>query len=151
MREITVDKRPVIGRVIGFGSSAEHDFYKIASRGEVYSARDDEIELLRRGPTKARRAGMIDQFTLDWYGPDKRPAAGEECAIAWVGMDGTWREDVARWNGEEWEFPAHGNEKAVRIGMEVIDAWAPWQWLEIGTEGGADDDSESESDADPDD
>ncbi len=156
VREITVDKRPVVGKVIGFGSSAEHDYYKVSSKGDVYSAREDEIELVRRGPTKAQRAGLLDQFTLDWYGPDKPPAAGETCMIAWIGLDGIWREDVAAWNGEEWEFPAHGSEKAVRVGMDVIDAWAPWEWPDVTREGGADDGCdgdacEIESDADPDD
>ena len=156
VREITVDKRPVVGKVIGCGSSAEHDYYKISSKGEIYSARDDEIELVRRGLTKAQRAGMIDQFTLDWYGPDKFPAPGEVCMIAWIGFDGEWRQEVVRWTGEEWEFSSRRNEPGIRIGMECVDAWAPWEWPEITREGGADDGCdgdacEIESDADPDD
>lgn len=153
VKEITVDRRPVIGKVIGFGSSAEHDFYKIASRGEVYGARDDEIELVRRGPTKARRGGMVDQFVMDWYGRDTLPAAGESCMIAWIGLDGEWRQEIVTWNGEEWEFEPRGDMPGLRIGMECVDAWAPWEWPEIGDvkEGGADDDAgcESEPDADP--
>lgn len=150
VREITVDKKPIIGRVIGSGSSAEHDFYRIKSRGEIYSARDDEIELVRRAPSKHEASGMIDQFTLDWYGPDTNPAAGEECMIAWIGFDGEWRKDVARWNGEEWEFTARGSSPGTRIGMEVVDAWAPWEWPDVGeargipAEGGADDDADED-------
>lgn len=147
VREITVDKKPIIGRVIGSGSSAEHDFYRIQSRGEIYSARDDEIELVRRAPSKHDAAGLIDKFVLDWYGPDRTPAAGEECMLAWIGFDGEWREDVARWNGEEWEFTARGSSPGTRIGMEVVDAWAPWEWPSVSghrltafdPEGGADD------------
>lgn len=150
VREITVDKKPVIGRVIGSGSSAEHDFYRIQSKGEIYSARDDEIELVRRAPSKHDAAGLIDKFTLDWYGPDRTPAAGEECMIAWIGLDGEWREDVARWNGEEWEFTARGSSPGTRIGMEVVDAWAPWEWPDVtrlhkiyDPEGGEDDDGDA--------
>lgn len=157
VREITDEKNPVKGKVIGFGSSAEHDFYKIEARGEVWGARDDEIELVRRGPTKAERAGMVDQFTLDWYGTDTLPAAGEDCMIAWVGLDGEWRQEIVTWTGEEWEFDSRGDMPGIRIGMECVDAWAPWEWPsmarpEIGERGGAGDDGgESDPDADPDD
>ena len=150
VREITVDKKPIIGRVIGSGSSAEHDFYRIRSRGEIYSARDDEIELVRRAPSRQDAAGLLDKFVLDWYGTDRTPAAGEECMIAWIGLDGEWREDVARWNGEEWEFTARGSSPGTRIGMEVVDAWAPWEWPDVGenrgnpAEGGADDDADED-------
>ncbi len=151
VREITVDKRPVIGKVIGCGSSAEHDFYRIASKGEIYSARDDEIELLRRAPNKYEKMGLVDRFTLDWYGPDKHPAAGEECMIAWTGFDGKWRELIAFWRGTEWEIPGDGSEKTVHMDLDMIDAWAPWEWpdtarSEAGEEGGDHDES-----ADPDD
>ena len=147
MREITVDRKPIIGRVIGSGSSAEHDFYRIQSKGEIYSARDDEIELVRRAPSKHDAAGLIDKFVLDWYGPDTTPAAGEEYMIAWIGLNGEWCEDVARWNGAVWEFAVRGKSPWMRLGMEVIDAWAPWEWPDVARGGGADDGGESDADA----
>lgn len=157
VQEITSEKNPVRGRVIGSGSSAEHDFYRIQSKGDVYSARDDEIELVRRGPAKPGKYGLVDQYTLDWYGRDALPAAGEVCMIAWIGLDGEWRQEIVKWTGEEWEFAPHGDLPGVRIGMECVDAWAPWDWPsmarpelgEVPKEGGADDDDGEDGDADP--
>ena len=151
VKERTAYGRPIIGRVIGCSSSQEHDYYKIASRGDVYNARDDELELVRRGPAKPGKFGLVDQYTLDWYGPDENPAAGEVCMIAWIGLDGEWRQEIVKWTGEEWQFAPHGDLPGVRIGMDCVDAWAPWEWPELAKPESGEEGEERDGSADPND
>ena len=87
VRERTTAQNPVVGRVIGFGSSAGHDWYKVESGGDVYNCRDDELELIRRGPA-GREFPPIDEnelerFLLIWRPMSVDPPTGETCAAIW--------------------------------------------------------------------
>ena len=148
VRERTAERHPVIGKVIGCGSSAEHDFYKISSRGEVYSARDDEIVLVRRAPNKYDNQGLLGQFLLDWYGPGEDPAEGEECLIVWRDLEGVPRLDAATWNGRKWEMEV-GPDQKVGVTLDTLEAWAPWEWPETAKpEAGEEDDDDKAADPD---
>ena len=139
--------RPVIGRVIGCGSSAGHDYYKVESRGEIYNARDDELELVRRGPA-GRDFPSIDEnelerFLLIWRPMSVDPPKDAECLAVWRREDGALRERVLRWDGELWIMEYNGDK--MEFDRELVDAWALWEWPEIdGKEAG-------DHDADPDD
>lgn len=130
VKERTAYGRPIIGRVIGCSSSQEHDYYKIASRGDVYNARDDELELVRRAPSKYARQGLVDQFLLNWYAPEQHPAEGETCLVIWTDYYGSQRVNKAKWNGNEWEMEIELEEK-INLGPDMFDAWAPWEWPEL--------------------
>lgn len=135
VKERTAEKRPIIGRVLSFGSSTGHDYYKILSRGEVYSARDDELELVRRAPSKYARQGLVDQFLLNWYAPEKHPAEGETCLLFWRNIFGIPRTATAAWNGNEWEIE-EAPGKTYSCKPEIVEAWAPWEWPETKPESG---------------
>ena len=150
VKERTAERRPIIGRVLSFGSSTGHDYYKILSRGEVYSARDDELSLVRRAPNKFEKMGLVDQFLLNWYGADKHPAKGEECLVIWRDCDGERRIDVCEWNGMGWEMEIEPGMKAT-IGAEMFDAWAPWDWPDTDRKEAGEEGVDHDESADPDD
>lgn len=133
VRERTTAKKPIIGKVIGCGSSAEHDFYKVASRGEVYSAREDELTLVRRAPGKHSKSGLIDQFLLDWYPMSEEPAEDEECLVIWRDTDGARRLDAVKYDGREFVMETEPGFK-IYMGAECFDAWAPWEWPDAGAD-----------------
>lgn len=143
VKERTAEKRPIIGRVLSFGSSTGHDYYKILSRGEVYSARDDELELVRRAPSKYEKQGLVDQFLLNWYGPEQKPADGEECLV--IILCGGEREIVHMvQKGGMFVFEGYTDMGArydipLSVLAKRVLAWAPWDWPEIGKEDGDDD------------
>lgn len=148
VREKTDEKKPVVGRVIGCGSSAGHDYYKVESRGEIYNARDDELVLVRRGPA-GREFPPIDEnelerFLLIWRPMSVDPPKDEECAVVWTTPRGARRVSVMRWTGEDWAAEdVDGDE--YHINRDVFTAWALWEWPETdGKEAG-------DHDADPDD
>ena len=147
VRERTAAQNPVVGRVIGFGSSAGHDWYKVASGGDVYNCRDDELELVRRGPA-GREFPPIDEnelerFVLIWRPMSVDPPKDAECLTVWRRWDGALREHVLRWDGERWILEYNGDK--IEFDRESIDAWTLWEWPEIdGKEAG-------DHDTDPDD
>lgn len=155
VRERTEAQNPVVGRVIGFGSSAGHDWYKVASGGDVYNCRDDELELVRRGPAGREFPPIdeneIERFLLIWRPMSVDPPKGEECLAAWRRMDGALREHVLRWDGERWIMEYDGDK--MEFDREFVVAWTLWEWPEIdqksaGEEGVRD---ESDCESDPDD
>lgn len=145
------DEETVVGRVIGFGSSAGHDWYKVASGGDVWNCRDDELELIRRGPAGHEFPPIdeneLERFLLIWRPMSVDPPKDAECLAVWRRENGALRERVLRWDGELWIMEYNGVK--VEFDREFVDAWALWEWPEIdqkpdGEEGVRDD-------ADPDD
>lgn len=129
VRERTADRHPVIGKVIGCSSSTEHDFYKIASKGEVYSARDDELELVRRAPRRGKGdPGIMEEFLLRWYAPEVHPGLGEECLVVWKDDGGARRIDTALWVGG-WRMEIEPGQY-IQLAPDMFDAWARWEWPE---------------------
>ena len=152
VREKTDEKKPVVGRVIGCGSSAGHDYYKVESRGEIYNARDDELELVRRGPAGREFPPIdedeIERFLLIWRPMSVDPPKDETCAVIWKTLRGAVRVSVMRWTGEDWAAEEDGGVE-YHVKRDIFLAWALWEWPEIdqkpdGEEGVRDD-------ADPDD
>lgn len=149
---IPEDEESIVGRVIGFGSSAGHDWYKVASGGDVYNCRDDELELIRRGHGERDVQPMdeneLKRFLLIWRPMSVDPPKGEFCAVVWKTPKDEDRVSVLRWDGEEWIMrDIDGDEYTFH--RETFRAWALWEWPEIdpkpdGEEGVSDD-------ADPDD
>ena len=129
VREKTADTKPVIGRVISCGSSAEHDFYKIESHGDTWGARDDELELMRRG-----HARELGRFLLVWHPMTEDPPKDAECIVIWTRHETGKREfDLMRWNGEGWVMVLKrfsGLTEEFVIHRDVIDAWSLWEWPE---------------------
>ena len=134
VRENTTEKNPVVGRVIGCGSSAGHDWYKVASGGDVYNCRDDELELVRRGPA-GRDFPPIDEnelerFVLIWRPMSVDPPKGELCAAVWKTPKDEDRVSILRWDGEEWIMRGlDGDEYTFH--RETFRAWTLWDWPEI--------------------
>ena len=148
VRERTEAQNPVVGRVIGFGSSAGHDWYKVASGGDVYNCRDDELELVRRGPAGRDFPPIdeneIERFVLIWRPMSVDPPKGELCAAVWKTPKDEDRVSILRWDGEEWIMrDIDGDEYTFH--RETFRAWALWEWPEIDGEEG------ERHDADPDD
>lgn len=148
VRERTTAQNPVVGRVIGFGSSAGHDWYKVASGGDVYNCRDDELELIRRGPAGREIPPIdedeIDRFLLIWRPMSVDPPKGEECAAIWKTPRGALRVSVMRWTGEDW-VAEEDDGVEYHVKRDIFLAWALWEWPETdGKEAG-------DHDTDPDD
>lgn len=148
VRERTTAQNPVVGRVISFGYSAGHDWYKVASGGDVYNCRDDELELIRRGPAGHEFPPIdeneLERFLLIWRPMSVDPPKDETCAVIWKTLRGAIRVSVMRWTGEDWAVEEDvGAEYHVK--RDIFSAWALWEWPEIdGKEAG-------DHDADPDD
>lgn len=140
VREKTDEKKPVIGRVIGFGFSAGHDWYKVASGGDVYNCRDDELVLVRRGHAERVIPPIgedeIDRFLLIWRPMSVDPPKGEECAVIWRTLRGAIRVSVMRWTGEDWAAEEDDGGK-YHVNRGIFSAWALWEWPETdGKEAG---------------
>ena len=134
VRERTEAQNPVVGRVIGFGSSAGHDWYKVASGGDVYNCRDDELELVRRGPAGRDFPPIdeneIERFVLIWRPMSVDPPKGELCAAVWKTPKDEDRVSILRWDGEEWIMrDLDGDEYTFH--RETFRAWTLWDWPEI--------------------
>ena len=133
VREKTDEKKPVVGRVIGCGSSAGHDYYKVESRGEIYNARDDELVLVRRGPAGHEFPPIdeneLERFLLIWRPMSVDPPKDAECMAVWRRGDGALREHVLRWGGELWIMEYNGDK--MEFEREFVVAWALWEWPEI--------------------
>lgn len=154
VRERTEAQNPVVGRVIGFGSSAGHDWYKVASGGDVYNCRDDELELVRRGPAGRDFPPIdeneIERFLLIWRPMSVDPPKGELCAAVWKTPKDEDRVSILRWDGEEWIMrDIDGDEYTFH--RETFRAWALWEWPDIdqkpdGEEGVRDDSDDDQDD-----
>ena len=150
------DGKTVVGRVIGFGSSAGHDWYKVAYGGDVYNCRDDELELIRREPAGREIPPIgeneIERFLLIWRPMSMDPPKDEECAVVWTTPRGARRVSVMRWTGEDWAAEdVDGDE--YHINRDVFTAWALWEYPEIDQKSDGEEDVSDEvgADADPDD
>lgn len=152
VREKTDEKkpvvgRPVIGRVIGCGSSAGHDYYKVESGCDIYNARDDELVLVRRGPAPRSYTPIdeneLERFLLIWRPMSVDPPKGELCAVLWKEPRGEERMDLLRWDGEEWVDEYEGQEWI--FGRDNFTAWALWEWPEIDEEEGERDDADPDN------
>ena len=156
VRERTAAQNPVVGRVIGFGSSAGHDWYKVASGGDVYNCRDDELELVRRGPAGREFPPIdeneIERFVLIWRPMSVDPPKDAECAVVWAEkIRKICRGDMLRWNGRGWIVDTGAGE--FEVDRDSVAAWTLWEWPEIdqkpdGEEAVSD---ESDCESDPDD
>lgn len=144
------DEESIVGRVLSFGSSAGHDWYKVASGGDVYNCRDDELELVMRKRFALRREippideNELERFLLIWRPMSVDPPKDEECAVIWKSETDVRRMDILRWDGEDWIMErSDGGEW--HLGRDAFTAWALWEWPETdGKEAG-------DHDADPDD
>jgi len=148
VRENTTEKNPVVGRVIGCGSSAGHDYYKVESGEDIYNARDDELVLIRRGPSRSRfhayTEDELERFVLIWRPMSVDPPKGELCAAVWKTPKDEDRVSVLRWDGEEWIMrDLDGDEYTFH--RETFRAWTLWDWPEI-PEIGPDADIDQKSD-----
>lgn len=148
VREKTTERKPVIGRVLSCGSSAGHDYYKLESHGEIYNARDDELELIRRGHAGREfppiNEDEIERFLLIWRPMSVDPPKDAECLAVWRREDGALREHVLRWDGEHWIMEYNGDK--MEFDREFVDAWTPWTWP--GSDGKEDGDDDESSDQD---
>lgn len=153
VRENTAEKNPVVGRVIGCGSSAGHDYYKVESGEELYNARDDELVLIRRGPSRSRfhayTEDELERYVLIWKPMSVDPPKGAECLAVWRREDGALREHVLRWDGERWIMEYDGDK--MEFDREFVDVWTLWEWPEIdqksdGEEGVSDDSDDDQDD-----
>ena len=131
---IPEDGKTVVGRVLSFGSSAGHDWYKVASGGDVYNCRDDELELIRRGHAEREIPPIdedeIDRFLLIWRPMSVDPPKDETCAAIWRTPKGAIRVSVVRWDGEDWIMEDTDGEEW-HLERAVFTAWALWEWPEI--------------------
>lgn len=153
VRENTAEKNPVVGRVIGCGSSAGHDYYKIESGEDIWNARDDELVLIRRGPSRSRfhayTEDELERYVLIWKPMSVDPPKEAECLAVWRRTDGALREHVLRWDGEKWIMQMDGD--FLPIEREMVDAWTLWEWPDIdqkpdGEEGVRDDSDDDQDD-----
>ena len=112
----------ITGQVIGFGRGQGTDWYKIESRGEVYNARDDELELARR-KVDASNPYVIEFSSLLWFRPEHKPYKGELCLLCLEhDPDDTW---TARFDGEVWQAEiAEGC--TVPIDPSMVRGWASY-------------------------
>ena len=152
VRERTAEKKPIVGRVISCGSSAGHDYYKVESGWDIYNARDDELELVRRGPA-GRDFPPIDEnelerFLLIWRPMSVDPPKDAECLAVWRREDGALRERVLRWDGKLWIMEYNGDK--MEFDRELVDAWALWEWPEIDQKPDGEEDVSDEVGADAD-
>lgn len=134
VRENTAEKNPVVGRVIGCGSSAGHDYYKVESGEDIWNARDDELVLIRRRRFDPRSnppfaEDEIERDLLIWKPMSVDPPKGAECLAVWRRTDGALREHVLRWDGERWIMEYDGDK--MEFDREFVDAWTLWDWPEI--------------------
>lgn len=145
---LPTDEESIVGRVIGFGSSAGHDWYKVASGGDVYNCRDDELELVRRGPAGREFPPIgedeLERFLLIWRPMSVDPPKDAECAVVWAEkIRKICRGDMLRWNGRGWIVDTGAGE--FEVDRDSVAAWTLWEWPEIdGKEAG-------DHDTDPDD
>ena len=134
VRERTTAQNPVVGRVISFGSSAGHDWYKVASGGDVYNCRDDELVLVRRGHAEREIPPMdeneLERFLLIWRPMSVDPPKNEECAAIWKTPRGALRVSVMRWTGEDWIMEDMDGE-VYYLKRDTFTAWALWEYPEI--------------------
>lgn len=156
VRERTAAQNPVVGRVIGFGSSAGHDWYKVASGGDVYNCRDDELELVRRGPAGREFPPIdeneIERFVLIWRPMSVDPPKDAECAVVWAEkIRKICRGDMLRWNGQGWIVDTGAGE--FEVDRDSVAAWTLWEWPEIDQKPDGEEAVRDESDceSDPDD
>ena len=145
VRERTAAQNPVVVRVIGFGSSAGHDWYKVASGGDVYNCRDDELELVLRGHAEREIPPIgedeIDRFLLIWRPMSVDPPKGETCAAIMKTPRGDLRVSVVRWTGEDWIMEdTDGGEWHLK--RAVFTAWALWDWPEMDRKEAGDHDTD---------
>ena len=166
VRENTTEKNPVVGRVIGCGSSAGHDYYKVESGEDIWNARDDELVLIRRRRFDPRNNPPIDEneierFLLIWRPMSVDPPKGELCAAVWKTPKDEDRVSILRWDGVEWIMrDLDGAEYTFH--RETFRAWTLWDWPEIPEigpdadidqkpdgEGGVSDDSDDDQDDGP--
>lgn len=112
----------VTGEVIGFGRGQGTDWYKIESRGEVYNARDDELELARRR-VDASDPNLVEYSSLLWFRPEHKPYRGELCLLCLEhDPDDAW---TARFDGEVWQTEiAEGC--AAPIEPSIVRCWASY-------------------------
>lgn len=115
----------VQGEVIGLGRGAGTDWYRIESRGEVYNAQDDELELdPAEVEIKSGASNIVELTYLAWYRPEKKPYEGELCLLCLEhDPDDTW---TARFDGEVWQAEiAEGC--TVPIDPSMVRCWAAYR------------------------